>query len=485
MSDQRVVRFYVSSTFRDMHAERDELVGRVFPQLRKVCEERGVLWGGVDLVDLRWAVSDEQTAERNLLPIALAEIQACRPYFIGLLGERYGWVPDEIPQELVDAEPWLAEHAGRSVTELEILHGVLRNPQGEGAFFYLRDPAYVDSLPEGEQRGFREVPSYEEIDRLGQEEAERRAIERRQRLQDLKARIRASGSAVRDNYRDPQAFGELVLNDLTEVIDKLYSGAWVFVSHSHADLAKVRRIRDALETKGHNPLLFFLKCLDDEAELDDLIRREIEARTWFILCDSPNARASRWVQEEVEIIKSLGGVRRVEVIDLDDDLDTQLERVAAQSKVATVYISYAGADEGVAEKLRAALRDRDFRVYDDRAQESIPSGSDWRASIATAIDRAVEEGTVLFLLSPEALRSQWVRYELQYAFDSRGLRSRSPNIIPIIVRDREETMDALPPEMRYAFAFDFTAVELDEGIGELIWVLVTRDTEQQESADSH
>ena len=46
---QRVVRVFVSSTFRDMHEEREELVKRVFPELRKHCEARGVTWTEVDL----------------------------------------------------------------------------------------------------------------------------------------------------------------------------------------------------------------------------------------------------------------------------------------------------------------------------------------------------------------------------------------------------------------------------------------------------
>jgi hypothetical protein len=98
-AQQRVIRVFISSTFRDMHAERDELVKRVFPQLRKLCEQRSVTWGDVDL---RWGIPDERKAE--VLPICLAEIHRCRPYFIGLLGERYGWVPDEIPQELIERQ---------------------------------------------------------------------------------------------------------------------------------------------------------------------------------------------------------------------------------------------------------------------------------------------------------------------------------------------------------------------------------------------
>jgi hypothetical protein len=149
----RVIRVFVSSTFRDMHAEREELIKRAFPQLRKLCEERGVTWGEVDL---RWGITDEQAAEGQVLPICLEEIRRCRPYFIGLLGERYGWVPDETPTELIEQQPWLAEHVGHSIIELEILHGVLNDPEmAEHAYFYLRDPAYVDTLPAREQAAYR------------------------------------------------------------------------------------------------------------------------------------------------------------------------------------------------------------------------------------------------------------------------------------------------------------------------------------------
>src|SRR4030042_3642307 len=87
---QRLIRVFVSSTFRDMHAEREELCKRVFPLLRKLCEQRGGTF--VD-VDLRWGVTDEQAAEGKVLPICLAETARCRPFFIVLLGQRYGWIP--------------------------------------------------------------------------------------------------------------------------------------------------------------------------------------------------------------------------------------------------------------------------------------------------------------------------------------------------------------------------------------------------------
>lgn len=177
-------------------------------------------------------------------------------------------------------------------------------------------------------------------------------------------------------------------------------GAWIFVSHSHKDLEKVRRTRNALEAKGHNPVLFFLKCLDDDSDLDDLIRREIEARTWFILCDSPNAKASRWVQEEVKLVKSLEG-KVHKVIDLDEDLDTQIERVTAFSRRAKVFISHVDDDIDIAEALRSALRSQDFAVFAEYWDLAL--GTPYLKAIASAIDEA---GYYLLLLSPDAVRSE-------------------------------------------------------------------------------
>jgi tetratricopeptide (TPR) repeat protein len=211
---------FISSTFRDMQGEREELVKRVFPEIRRLCEERGVTWGEVDL---RWGVTDEQKAEGQVLPICLAEIELSRPYFIGLLGDRYGWVPDEIPGDLAAQQQWLGDVDGKSVTELEVLHGVLNDPDMAGhAYFYFRDPAFLDQVPEAERDAYLELPTAEEIEALGPEQAEVRAAARRQQLADLKDRIRSTTFPVRDDYADPRALGELVRADLLALVDRLY-----------------------------------------------------------------------------------------------------------------------------------------------------------------------------------------------------------------------------------------------------------------------
>ena len=98
--DQRTIRVFVSSTFRDMQAERDILSKKIFPQLRKLCEERAVSWTEVDL---RWGITDEEKAEGKVLPLCLAEIERCRPWFISLLGARYGWELESVPAEAPSA----------------------------------------------------------------------------------------------------------------------------------------------------------------------------------------------------------------------------------------------------------------------------------------------------------------------------------------------------------------------------------------------
>ena len=202
----RQIRVFISSTFRDMQAERDHLVKFIFPQLRKLCESRGVTWGEVDL---RWGVTDEQAAEGKVLPICLEEIKRCRPYFIGLLGERYGWISDALPADLVEREKWLEEHlhGKTSVTELEILHGVLNDPQMAGhAFFYFRDPAYLDKLPPGAKLEDFTVENAKDAEKLSA----------------LKDRIRQSIFPVRDGYRNPEVVGRAIRRDLTRVINRLW-----------------------------------------------------------------------------------------------------------------------------------------------------------------------------------------------------------------------------------------------------------------------
>lgn len=252
-------------------------------------------------------------------------------------------------------------------------------------------------------------------------------------------------------------------------------GAWIFVSHSHRDLREVRRIRDALEAKGHQPLLFFLKCLGDDAEIDDLIRREIEARQFFLLCDSPNARTSRWVQQELQLIKDLGGKVRVELA-LDDDWQSQLEAVDELSRRATIFISWSvrsSLSKQLVPRLADALRAHDYQVFFD-----MPVGVEWLDQTRGAIDTAIERGFVLALLSPEVLSAESVTGEVHYALERAAQSGTRSSIIPIIVSERELTYALLrssPIESIRDIQFlDFTEGEIEDNVDRLVALLASR-----------
>ena len=201
-ASNRTIRLFISSTFRDFGAERDLLVRKVFPELRRKCRERQVEL--VD-VDLRWGITEAEAQQGKVLPICLAEIDRARPFFMGLLGERYGWVPspEHFDLSLLLEQPWLKEHrGGKSVTELEILHGVLNNPKMAGrAFFYFRDPKW------SERRGGHHLSE---------------SPQDKDKLDTLKDRIRRSGFPIVENYRNPEALAERVREDLWKLIDEAF-----------------------------------------------------------------------------------------------------------------------------------------------------------------------------------------------------------------------------------------------------------------------
>lgn len=144
-SDWRKIQVFISSTFRDMHSERDYLVKRVFPALRERLEPHR--FHLVD-IDLRWGITEEQAENDEVLDLCLDQIDECRPFFVGLLGDRYGWVPDQLPPS-DSRHGWTQHHTGKSVTELEIRWGVLlKQEMHDHALFLFRDRAFTKDVPE-------------------------------------------------------------------------------------------------------------------------------------------------------------------------------------------------------------------------------------------------------------------------------------------------------------------------------------------------
>ncbi|KAH3757866.1 tetratricopeptide repeat protein [Pelomyxa schiedti] len=150
----RCVRVFISSTFKDMATEREIIIKRVMPTIRKACAKRGVT---ICEVDLRWGITTEQSLSGNTLSICLNEVDRCRPWFFCILGERYGWCHPENSQDPLLTKtfahasaqfPWVMNFTDRSITELEIRHAILNKSGGRAVnidhtHFFFRNPAYA------------------------------------------------------------------------------------------------------------------------------------------------------------------------------------------------------------------------------------------------------------------------------------------------------------------------------------------------------
>ena len=154
-----MMRFFVSSTFRDMNLERDAINLLVAPEVNAMAREYGE---SVGFCDLRWGVdtSELETEEgsRKVLSVCLDEIDRCDPYMIVLLGERYGWIPEEqlIGAAIRDRRDFALEELEKSVTALEIEYGALCNAHRlKHTLFYFRElsgEAPPEYLAEGQRQ---------------------------------------------------------------------------------------------------------------------------------------------------------------------------------------------------------------------------------------------------------------------------------------------------------------------------------------------
>lgn len=232
ISDAREVRVFLSSTFKDMQAERAYLVTNVFPEVRAFCRTRAATFTDIDL---RWGISDDLANTGFTYDICLSEIERCAafpPFFIGFLGERYGWIPNnsELAQFKIsptgdadgrEAMIELARRAQISVTEIEMRYAFEKYAQARThSRLFLRAPALTDTLAAvaGNAAGdFRD----------GQPD----------KLNALKQRLRERGVVGVDGYASIEEFGDAVRRFLLHAIDSLFP-------QSGVPSARERRLRE-------------------------------------------------------------------------------------------------------------------------------------------------------------------------------------------------------------------------------------------------
>jgi hypothetical protein len=140
------VRVFVSSTFRDMHAERDHLVTIVFPELRERIEQLGLDFFDVDL---RWGVPEKDASGEtaNSWEYCRQWIDRVEPFFVCILGQRYGWVPEA--RDFKNVEDKVRQEAeSRSITDLEVRHALLDDRKKRHSYFYLREAEAPETASE-------------------------------------------------------------------------------------------------------------------------------------------------------------------------------------------------------------------------------------------------------------------------------------------------------------------------------------------------
>jgi len=134
------LKIFISSTFTDMHKERQNLITNVFIKFKKLAKQRGV---EVTEIELRTGVTD---ATGHIAKVCLEQVDRCKDspiFFLGILGSYYGW--DEW-YEVEEKESLKEEHRAIidkypkvSITELEIRYAI-ENPNHNHALFYVTEP---------------------------------------------------------------------------------------------------------------------------------------------------------------------------------------------------------------------------------------------------------------------------------------------------------------------------------------------------------
>lgn len=227
----REVRVFLSSTFADMQAERDYLVKKIFPAVRSEFRRRNV---DLTVLDLRWGITEEESKSGKVIEICMDEISRTRPFFIGLIGGRYGWVPtaaeSNFDERLYNRFPHVREGLaqGKSITEMEMLYGVLDYPEQTYSHFFIRP--------------LRSVPK-KFLDKKGSANAEKR--------EKLKAAVRkaaAEGKCSVADYTSLKQLGKMVTEALMTTLDTLYpaeeemSRMDLIMSNHDAAVARLRKI---------------------------------------------------------------------------------------------------------------------------------------------------------------------------------------------------------------------------------------------------
>jgi hypothetical protein len=131
-----------------------------------------------------------------------------------------------------------------------------------------------------------------------------------------------------------------------------------------------------------------------------------------------------------------------------------------------VFISHAHTDKPLVKKVAAVLKDAGLEVWDDTRE--IRPGDNWADKVAQVLQ---ESEAMVVLLTPDALRSSWVRRDIEYALGEPSYRKR---VIPVLVGDPKElSKEDVPWILRHLRMIKLTEhVKEEEGIKQIAQALL-------------
>ena len=134
-----------------------------------------------------------------------------------------------------------------------------------------------------------------------------------------------------------------------------------------------------------------------------------------------------------------------------------------------VFISHSSRNAGFISRLTGVLTEHRIKSFVSKA--SIRGAQQWHDEIGTALKRC---DWFLLVLSPQSVRSRWVKHELVYALQASRYRD---HIIPVLYRQCET--DALSWTLSSIEWVDFRG-DFDEACRQLfqIWHLKYRSNER-------
>lgn len=211
---------------------------------------------------------------------------------------------------------------------------------------------------------------------------------------------------------------------------------WIFISYSNHDILKARAIRNYFEKSGAEPILFYLKGEENrpKEELLALFQYEIAAREYFIYLDSPFARESFYVQQELSDLqacrKEIFLTVAMESLTLDPsgllpgkkESEELAHHLRALFKLDWIFLSAPHALDPIKQKIKNLLLKHGF--HPQVAEETIFAGNNWAENVKKTIGAS---DIVLALVDEASLQSPFWKREIAEAL------AENKTIIPLFI----------------------------------------------------